>query len=135
MDSYEDLIEFYQDSIELYHGNVDAFYLLDIDDEDDLARRLEQYLDHLIYMIKSSYKIQCPGGFVEAINKNCNEQVACIVKDTYVTDRFNVIVYHQSIPLMDRRYSTLDKAYKELIQLGFTLPKKGALEQHLKLYT
>lgn len=55
MDVYDDLIEIYKDSIEKYHGSVDAFYSLDVADDEELAERLEQYIDHLIYMIKITF--------------------------------------------------------------------------------
>lgn len=134
MDVYDDLIDFFRDSIELYHGNVEAFYHLDVVDDEELAERLEQYLDHLIYMIKITFKAQHEKGYAEAFHNCRTNQAACVVNDTKKADRFCVIVYHQAVPLSDARFPTLDKAYDEIISLGFTQPTQGAINQHLEQF-
>lgn len=134
MDEYEDLIDFFRDSIELYHGSVDAFYTLNVKDIDELAQRLEQYLDHLIYMLYVSFRAQHDDGLLESVHREREDQVVCVVNDTYEPGRYCVILYHQSKPAFDYRFSSLKRAYKEVINLGFTQPKLGALEEHLENY-
>ncbi|MEQ6343962.1 hypothetical protein [Vibrio cyclitrophicus] len=134
MDEYEDLIDFYRDSIELYHGNVDAFYTIKVKDIDELAQRLEQYLDHLIYMLYVSFRAQHDDGLLESVHRKREDQVVCVVNDTFTPGRYCVILYHQSKPAFDYRFSSLKRAYKEVINLGFTQPKLGALEEHLETY-
>jgi hypothetical protein len=130
-----ELIEFFKDSIEMHGGNVEAFYELEVFDEDELAERLECYLDHLVYQIKTTFYSQ-NSGFVEATKQvhAHTELAACVVNNTYDSG-YVVIVYHKAKPLMDSRYSSLNAAYDELIHLGFTQAKENALEEHLAAWS
>lgn len=127
-----DEVFFFKDSIELLGGSVEAFVAMNFSGENDISEAIENYYNHLIYQIKWTLYSQ-HHGFAEAVSRENSQQVGCVVSDTKHPGGFCVISYYQGIPTSDHRCASLDDAYTELIDLGYTLPMQGALSAHLSI--